>query len=108
MKLNIPFHDEVCEFTPIKKEPLSSLELKITNTFGQILNKFQILHHGWEMDSYGYVVTDGTTKKLIVTNHSKPLEMTADYLRYKINEYENVIKETKDVLEIIENGKHKI
>ncbi len=108
MKLDIPFHDEVCEFTEIKKQPLTSSGIKISEQFGQILNKFPILHHGWEMDSYGYVVANGTTKKLIVTNHSKPLEMTADYLRYKINEYENVIKETKDVIEIIESEKYKI
>ena len=92
----------------MKEERLTPLEITIIEQYGQILNKFQILHHAWEMDYYGYVVTDGTTKKLIVTNHSRPLEMTADYLRYKINEYENVIEETKDVIEILENGKCKI
>lgn len=62
----------------MSREHLTSTELKIIEQFGKILNKFQIL------------------------------QMTADYLRYKINEYENVIKETKDIIEIIENDKHKI
>jgi hypothetical protein len=87
---------------------MTSLELKIAEQFGQILNKFRIFHHEWETDGYGYVVENNSTKKLIVCNHNKPQEMTADYLRYKIKEYEDVIKETKDAIEIIENGKHKI
>jgi hypothetical protein len=108
MKLDIPFPDEVCEFTELRKQPLTSLELRIIERFGKIQNKFQILHHGWEMDSYGYVVTDGSSKKLIVTNHSRPVEMTADYLRHKIKEYENAIEQTKNIINLIENGKTKI
>ena len=87
---------------------MTPLELRIAEQFGRILNKFRIFHHEWEMDGYGYVVENDSTKKLIVCNHNKPLEMTADYLRYKIKEYEDVIEETKDAIEIIENGKYKI
>ena len=108
MKLNIPFHDEVCEFTKIKQKPPTLAETRVTNQFGQIINKFRMLHHGWEMDEYGYVVDDGTKCKLVITDHLKPIESNVDYLRCKIQEYKQIIKETEDVIELVQNGKHKI
>ena len=98
MKLDIPFHDEVCEFTPIKPQPLTSLELRIIEKFGKIINKFKILHHGWEMDSYGYVVTNGTTNTIVVTDHGNPIVVDSDYLNSKIREYGDVILKTNEAI----------
>ena len=42
MKLDIPFHDEVCEYTEIKKTEKTSLDLKVENKYGKILHKFKI------------------------------------------------------------------
>jgi hypothetical protein len=84
------------------------LETKITEQYGQIINKFRLLNHEWEADGYGYVVIKENVNKIIVTNHTRPLEVGVDYLRYKINEYEDAIKETKDIIKIVEDGKYKI
>jgi len=104
MKLNIPFHDEVCEFTDIKKTPLTSLELRITKQFGEIINKFKILYHGWEMDGYGYIVQGKDKKQIVVTNHNQPMLVNTGFLISKIKEYEEVINETNKVIENFENG----
>lgn len=67
------------------------------------------MHHEWEADGYGYIVTkDGITTKLIITDHGKPIESTVDYLRYKIDEYENTIKETRDIINTLMNSKYSI
>lgn len=104
MKLDIPFHDEVCEFTPIKKQPLTSLELRITEQFGKIINKFKVLYHGWEIDGYGYIVTDGNTNKIVVTNHNQPMIVDTNYLNAKIREYGHAILETNEAIKIFKNG----
>jgi hypothetical protein len=89
------------------KTYFSPMELKIIEQYGQILNKFRIMHHEWEMDGYGYIVTkDGVTTKLIITDHGKPIESVVDYLRSKIDEYENTIKETRDIIDILTNSKY--
>lgn len=106
MKLDIPFHDEVCEFTKIENK--TTLDLKIEKRFGKILSKFKIFYYDWEMDNYGYVVNDGTKNKLATTNHGRLVEVEVDYLFHKIKEYENAIKETKEAIEIFENGASKI
>jgi hypothetical protein len=106
MKLNTPFQDEVCEFTNIKKTPLTSLELRITKQFGEIINKFKILYHGWEMDGYGYIVQEGGKRQIVTTNHNQPMIVSADFLISKIKEYEESVKETKKIIEIFKNGKN--
>lgn len=105
MKLDIPFHDEVCEFTNIKKTEKTSLDLKVERRYGKIIHKFRIFYYDWEMDNYGYVVNDGTKNKLITTNHGKLEEFDLDFLFHKIKEYENVIEQTKKAIQIFENGK---
>jgi hypothetical protein len=105
MKLDIPYHDEVCEFTSIKEQPLTSLELKITKQFGTIVKKFKILYCGWEMDSCGYIVNDGSVNKIIVTNHCQPMVVDSSYLNAKIREYGDAILETNEAIKISQNGK---
>jgi hypothetical protein len=93
---------------------MTTIDQQITEQFGKIIKKFPILHHGWEGDGYGYVVanvesveTDVFTgplirPKLILTNHSKPYESDASELRKKIVEYQNIIGETNEALELLE------
>jgi len=115
MKLDIPFHDEICEFTDIKKLEKTTIDLKVEQSYGSIIKKFPILHHGWEGDGYGYVVAntvkgiktanfEGTliTPKLILTNHSKPYEANSNELRLKINQYQRIIGETNEVLKLLD------
>ena len=106
MKLDIPFHDEVCEFT--KTENKTSLDLKVESRYGKILLKFKIFYYDWEMDNYGYVVNDGARNKLVTTNHGRLTEIDVDYLFHKIKEYENAIRETKEAIKIFENGIDKV
>ena len=104
MKLDIPFRDEVCEFT--KTENRTSLDLKVEERFGKIVHKFKIFYYDWEMDNYGYVVRDGAKNKLVTTNHGRLMEIGPDYLRHKIKEYEDAITDTKEAIRILENGKY--
>lgn len=101
MKLNIPFHDEICEFTEVKK---TTLDLKVEQKYGKILKKFKILYYKWEMDDSGYVVNNGTKNIMVTTNHGRLTEMSVDYFKHKIKEYEDAIKDTKEAIKISENG----
>jgi hypothetical protein len=80
---------------------LSPLELKIQSEFGIIVKKFKILHHGWDMDGYGYIVKGERGNLLVLTNHSKPYIETKLSLHDKIKEYENIIQDTKIALDMI-------
>jgi hypothetical protein len=107
MKLNIPFPDEVCEFTDVKKLEKTTIDVKVEQSYGSIIKKFPVLHHGWEGDGYGYVVANVVkgkliTPKLILTNHSKPYEASSNELRLKINEYQRIIGETNQVLKLLD------
>ena len=106
MKLNIPFHDEVCEFTEIKKQPATSSEMLITKQFGTIVKRFKILYCGWEMDSCGYIVNGGAVNKIVVTNHGQPMVVDSGYLNAKIKEYEDAIEDTKEAIKISQNGRY--
>jgi len=102
MKLDIPFANEVCEFTKIDRTTfLTSTEMRIEEQFGKIIKKFPILHHGWDGDGYGYIVTDGQENKIILTNHSKPYEADVSELRQKVIEYQQMIGETNSVIELL-------
>ena len=76
----------------------NTIENIIENAFGKIVSKFRILNHEWEMDGYGYIVNDGTSNKLVVTNHNKPMVANKDYLHTKIKEYKETIQETERAL----------
>lgn len=103
MKLDIPFHDEICEFTDIKKLEKTTSDLKVEQKYGSIVHKFKILHYGWETDNDGYVVNDGEKNIFITTNHGRLIEMDKRYLFDKINEYEDLIKETKEAIKFSQN-----
>jgi len=90
----------------MKEEPLTSLELRIVEQFGKIVKKFKILHHGWDMDGYGYIVTDGNTNKIVTTDHGKPIIVDSSYLNAKIREYGDIILETGEAIKISHNGKN--
>lgn len=89
-------------------DKLTTLDLKVIEKYGKIIEKFKILYYDWEMDNHGYIVTDGNKNMVITTNHGRLTEISVDYLKHKIREYEDAIKETKNAIEIFENGKNKI
>jgi hypothetical protein len=90
-----PRHDE------ISLEHLNSTEKKIEKEFGKIVSKFKILTHEWEMDGYGYIVNVKDDKKIIVTNHGKPMVVDRNYLNDIISGYKERIQETQRALFLI-------
>jgi len=90
-----PRHDE------ISLEHLNSTEKKIEKKFGKIVSKFKILTHEWEMDGYGYIVNVKDDKKIIVTNHGKPMVVDRNYLNDIISGYKERIQETQRALFLI-------
>ena len=87
----------------MEKPILSSVELRITKQFGDIIRKFKIFYSGWEMDEVGYVVCRENKNKLIVTDHGNPMEVSCKYLKIKIKEYQDAIKETNNIINFLEN-----
>jgi len=90
----------------MNNENLTTLDLKVIEKYGKIINKFKILYYDWEMDNHGYVVTDGNRNMIVTTNHGRLMETSVDYLKHKISEYEYAVNETKKAIEIFENGKN--
>jgi hypothetical protein len=81
---------------------LNSTEKKIEKDFGKIISKFKILTHEWEMDGYGYIVSDlEYNKNAIVTNHGKPMVVNKSYLNDIISEYKERIQDTQRALFLI-------
>jgi hypothetical protein len=85
----------------ISLEYLNSTEKKIEKEFGKIVSKFKILTHEWEMDGYGYVINDKNDKRIIVTNHGKPMIVDRNYLNDIISGYKERIQETQRALFLI-------
>lgn len=97
---------------------MTTIDKQIEEQFGKIIKKFPILHHGWELDSYGYVVGNIEHKyseeknylgpfcdyRLVLTNHSKPYEANVSELKQKVIEYQQVIGETNSVIELLSNN----
>lgn len=94
---------------------MTAIDQQITEQYGGFVQKFKILHHGWDMDGYGYVIPvikeyhnekgQYRTKQryeLVLTNHSKPYEASVSELRQKIIEYHQAIGETTSVIELLE------
>jgi hypothetical protein len=78
------------------------IEQKIEKEFGKIISKFKILHHEWEMDGYGYIVSDiEYNKNVIVTNHGNPVVVPKSYLNDIISRYKETIQETERALFLI-------
>ena len=94
-----PSHEEISE---ISLEQLNKIEKTIEKDFGKIISKFKILTHEWEMDGYGYIVSDlEYNKHAIVTNHGKPMVVNKSYLNDIISGYKERIQETQRALFLI-------
>jgi hypothetical protein len=74
---------------------------KIENKYGKIVFEFSILHDNWEGDHIGYVVDNGGSKILILTNHGVDYMADPYELEMKIAEYQNTIMQTKKALTLL-------
>jgi hypothetical protein len=94
-----PGHEEISE-TSLEK--LDKTEKTIEKDFGKIISKFKILHHEFEMDGYGYIVSDlEYNKNVIVTNHGNPIVVNKSYLNDIIAGYKERIQDTQRALFLI-------
>jgi hypothetical protein len=94
-----PGHEEISEISP---EKLDKTEKTIEKDFGKIISKFKILHHEFEMDGYGYIVSDlEYNKNVIVTNHGNPMVVNKSYLNDIIAGYKERIQDTQRALFLI-------
>lgn len=67
-----------------------------------IVKKFDVLHHQWECDGYGYIVSDSLGGiKLLLTNHGSFYLDDGVELRLLIDYYEQVIINTEDALSLL-------
>lgn len=85
-----------------EQRSLTIMDQQIEEQFGKIIKKFPILHHGWDGDGYGYVVDNIQEKNLILTNHSKPYKADVSELRQKVIEYQQMIGETNEAINILQ------
>lgn len=65
----------------------------------ELVYKFTILHKGWEMDNFGYIVKTQYNKNLLIlTSHENFYIGKKEQLEEKLLEYEKVVKETHQAL----------
>jgi len=56
-----------------------------------VVDEFDVLRHRWEMDGFGYVVLDGDTRRIVLTNHEKPYFASHNEVADLIEKTENVL-----------------
>lgn len=69
------------------------------------LKRFNVLHHGWECDSYGWLVEVDGVKKVVLTNHGVPYWATRDELFDLTESYIHVLNETYGVIQQLKDAK---
>jgi hypothetical protein len=68
----------------------------------KVLLEFTVLWEAWECDSKAWVIerADGT-RYLKMTNHGEAYEARVHELHERIADYENVLKQTREALELL-------
>lgn len=74
---------------------------EIEKKYGKVIFEFPIMHVGWDGDSAGYIVENGESKTLILTNHGSHYMASPTELELKIAEYQKNIMETKKALTLL-------
>jgi hypothetical protein len=82
-----------------------ALDDKIKKQFGEIVCKFPVLHHNWEYDGYGYIVTDNKSRSVVLTNHGVPYVSNVQELNDKIAFYKTVTQQTERSIFLLANEK---
>jgi hypothetical protein len=72
-----------------------SIDQKVEQNFGNIICKFPILHHEWELDGYGYIVEKDGKRSVILSDHNKCYTASIEDLNIKISDYRSAIQETE-------------
>ncbi len=69
--------------------------------------KFRVLWHGWECDSYAWIMerADGT-RYIKMTNHGGEYIASVEELEERITHYKDVIEETQKALRLLSEVKN--
>ena len=79
----------------LERDPDSPIDCK------RIIKTINVAWVSWECDDRVWVVEDSTGKcRLYGTDHGSVTEVSADFLKTKIEEYENLINQTIEALEL--------
>ena len=60
-----------------------------------------VLWSGWESDQQAWLVNDNGVPKLVATNHGQHMFVSLGFLEERIAEYERVLSESREVLNIL-------
>lgn len=76
--------------------------LNLDEEFIEDVFTFDVLHHMWECDGTGWIVTfkDGS-KKLYLTNHGYPYEGNLNELKEYLENYQEVIDKTQQAIDLL-------
>jgi hypothetical protein len=87
------------DFTP----KLNTKEKKIQDVYGKIIYRFEVYHHEWECDGYGFIVIDKDKKyQLVLTDHGNAYISSLKELKNFINSYKDLIKKTEQACSFLE------
>jgi hypothetical protein len=67
----------------------------------QVVSTFNVLHHLWESDGFGWIVNDGNRNYVILTNHGMYHFAGTVELQSLLDTYKSVYDSTKQALELL-------
>jgi len=76
-------------------------EIKVDNIAYRVLGKAEVLWVGWESDNVAWVVKTDSGNKLVMSNHGLLIFATADALQSKIDEYQQAITNSTNLLNLL-------
>lgn len=59
-----------------------------------IVHSFKIMHHEWEGDGWGWIISDGKEHKVLMSTHGSIYVATENELALHIQELADVLSET--------------
>jgi hypothetical protein len=68
---------------------------------GKIIFKFQVLHHGWEADSWGYITEKENVREIWLSDHGKFYTGSVKELEQKLSEYKKAEFEIKKAITLL-------
>lgn len=80
---------------------IKAIELKGLGKIKRVIHEAVVLHRGWEMDNYVYLVEmEGGKKKIITTSHGEWVEMSKKELIKKADETRNSLDDIESILDL--------
>ncbi len=94
--------DYVAEKEAEQKE--RALTVNVEGQVFKAIDMCDVLWAGWECDCLAWVVVDNGKAKLVTSNHGAKYFETAEFLKNKIEEYEQAIKDSRRLLSLLKKN----